>query len=105
MQLEQEAVASKEDLLKEIKTHTRRGGGLSVAGLKQRWGSAGAEIEKLEQEGLVLVTRTVKEGAVGQPKMVFWNDIPPTAADGNGRGTQKIEDGKFRRAFTQREEP
>lgn len=92
-QAEQEAVASKEDLLKEIKTHTRRGGGLAISSLKQRWASAGAEIEKLEQEGLVLVTRTTKDGIVGQPKMVFWNDIPPTAVDGGGRGTHKVEDG------------
>lgn len=77
-QFEHEAVASREDLLKEIKTHSRRGGGLSVASLRSRWNGAPEVIQTLEDEGLVLVTRTTKDGVQGQPKMVFWNDIQPS---------------------------
>ncbi|KAF9517327.1 hypothetical protein BS47DRAFT_1290997, partial [Hydnum rufescens UP504] len=79
-----ETFATRDDLLKEIKSHTRRGGGLSVALLKQTWSGAPAVIEELEKEGLVLVTRTggPSRDANGNkdpiPKMVFWNDIPPT---------------------------
>ncbi|KAF8316412.1 transcription initiation factor IIE, beta subunit [Clavulina sp. PMI_390] len=69
------AVASRDDLVKEIKSHSRRGGGLSVASLKQRWPGAPDVIQQLEDEGLILVTRSTKEGGQGQPKMVFWNDI------------------------------
>jgi len=75
---EHEAVASREDLLKEIKTHSRRGGGLSIASLKARWNGAPEVIQKLEEEGLVLVTRATKDSVQGQPKMVFWNDIQPS---------------------------
>ena len=42
-------------------------------------------IEELESEGLILVTRSSKDG---QPKMVFWNDIPPQ------EGGKQIEPGE-----------
>ncbi|KAF8332008.1 uncharacterized protein EI90DRAFT_3056241 [Cantharellus anzutake] len=69
-----ESFASRDELLKEIKSHSRRGGGLSFNHLKTTWNGAPTVVEELENEGLILVTRSSKDG---QPKMVFWNDIPP----------------------------
>lgn len=83
-------MASRDDLLKEIKSHSRRGGGISIQSLRTRWAGAPAVIEKLEEDGLVLVTRTMKEGQApgqGQPKMVFWNDLQPS------EGGKQIENG------------
>jgi transcription initiation factor TFIIE subunit beta len=100
-QFEQEAVASREDLLKEIKSSSRKGGGLSIKGLKDRWASAVTEIEALEMEGLVLVTRPMKEGVPGPPKMVFWNDLPPK----DGNPIQKIEPGVYKALASHLEAP
>ncbi len=80
-----ETFASRDELLKEIKSHSRRGGGLSFNQLKTTWNGAPAVIEELESEGLILVTRSSKDG---QPKMVFWNDIPPQ------EGGKQIEPGE-----------
>jgi transcription initiation factor TFIIE subunit beta len=47
--------------------------------LKESWKEAPQAIEELENEGEVLVTRTVKDG---QLRMVFWNEIKPTEESG-----------------------
>lgn len=62
---------------------------MSVASLRSRWNGAPEVIQTLEDEGLVLVTRTTKDGVQGQPKMVFWNDIQPSD------GGKQIEPGKL----------
>jgi transcription initiation factor TFIIE subunit beta len=70
---------NKAALLTEIQRQTRKGGGISVRALKESWKEAPAAIEELEEEGEVLVTRTVKDG---QLRMVFWNEIKPTEESG-----------------------
>jgi transcription initiation factor TFIIE subunit beta len=70
---------NKAALLTEIQRQTRKGGGISVRALKESWKEAPAAIEELEQEGEVLVTRTVKDG---QLRMVFWNEIKSTEESG-----------------------
>ncbi|PPR05436.1 hypothetical protein CVT26_011314 [Gymnopilus dilepis] len=70
---------NKAALLTEIQRQTRKGGGLSVRALKESWKEAPQAIEELEQEGEVLVTRTMKDG---QLRMVFWNEIKPTEEAG-----------------------
>ena len=70
---------NKAALLTEIQRQTRKGSGISVRALKESWKEAPAAIEELEEEGEVLVTRTVKDG---QLRMVFWNEIKPTEESG-----------------------
>jgi len=70
---------NKAALLTEIQRQTRKGGGISVRALKDSWKEAPQAIEELENEGEVLVTRTVKDG---QLRMVFWNEIKPTEESG-----------------------
>lgn len=70
---------NKAALLTEIQRQTRKGGGISVRALKESWKEAPTAIEELEQEGDVLVTRTVKDG---QLRMVFWNELKPTEEEG-----------------------
>jgi len=65
--------------LTEIQRQTRKGGGISVRALKDSWKEAPQAIEELENEGEVLVTRTVKDG---QLRMVFRNEIKPTEEGG-----------------------
>jgi transcription initiation factor TFIIE subunit beta len=65
---------SKPALLTEIQRQTRKGSGISVRALKESWKEAPQAIEELEEEGEVLVTRTVKDG---QLRMVFWNEVKP----------------------------
>ncbi|KAH7100512.1 transcription initiation factor IIE, beta subunit [Auriculariales sp. MPI-PUGE-AT-0066] len=64
-------VNSKVTLLTEIQKHSRKGGGVSVRTLKEAWKDAPTQIEALEAEGEVLVTRTAKDGTM---KMVFFNE-------------------------------
>ncbi|KAJ7102345.1 transcription initiation factor IIE subunit beta [Mycena belliarum] len=70
---------NKPALLTEIQRATKSGRGIHVKALKEAWKEAPAAIEELEQEGEVLVTRTVKDG---QLRMVFWNEIKPTEDSG-----------------------
>jgi len=65
-------VRSKPELLTEIQRQTRKGHGLSVRSLKESWKEAPQAVEELEKEGLVFVTRTVKDG---QLRMVFFNEV------------------------------
>jgi transcription initiation factor TFIIE subunit beta len=66
-------------LLTEIQRQTRKGSGIAVRLLKESWKEAPQAIEELEQEGEVLVIRTVKDG---QLRMVFWNEIKPDDESG-----------------------
>ncbi|KAG8875601.1 hypothetical protein FRB97_004859 [Tulasnella sp. 331] len=61
-----------EQLLNEIRSKGRDGGGLSVKALKEGFPEVVQHIEQLEQQGKVLVTRHAKDNA---PKFVFWNEI------------------------------
>ncbi|KAG8905173.1 hypothetical protein FRB99_000587 [Tulasnella sp. 403] len=61
-----------EQLLNEIRTKGRDGGGLSVKQLKEGFPDVVQHIEELERQGHVLVTRATKDN---QPKHVFWNEI------------------------------
>ncbi|KAG9005675.1 hypothetical protein FRB94_004987 [Tulasnella sp. JGI-2019a] len=61
-----------EQLLNEIRSKGRDGGGLSVKALKEGFPEVVQHIEQLEQQGKVLVTRNAKDNA---PKFVFWNEI------------------------------
>jgi transcription initiation factor TFIIE subunit beta len=70
---------NKAALLTEIQRQTRKGGGISVRALKESWKEAPQAIEELEQEGEVLVIRTVKDG---QLRVVFWNEIKPEEDSG-----------------------
>jgi hypothetical protein len=65
---------NKAALLTEIQRQTRKGAGISVRALKESWKEAPQAIEELEEEGEVLVMRTVKDG---QLRVVFWNEIKP----------------------------
>ncbi|KDQ20315.1 hypothetical protein BOTBODRAFT_152985 [Botryobasidium botryosum FD-172 SS1] len=76
-----------EALIREIKFHTRKGGGLTIRTLKESWPSAPAAIEDLEKAGKVLVTRTAKDG---QAKMVFWNEMPES--EGGKAADQEFKD-------------
>ncbi|RDB23926.1 Transcription initiation factor IIE subunit beta [Hypsizygus marmoreus] len=80
---------NKAALLTEIQRQTRKGGGISVRALKESWKEAPAAIEELEQEGEVLVTRTVKDG---QLRMVFWNEIKPTEESGGAQVEKEFND-------------
>ncbi|KAK7064581.1 transcription initiation factor IIE subunit beta [Favolaschia claudopus] len=70
---------SKPALLTEIQRATKSGRGIHVKTLKEVWKEAPTYVEELENEGEVLVTRTVKDG---QLRMVFWNEIKPTEEAG-----------------------
>ncbi|CAK5280072.1 unnamed protein product [Mycena citricolor] len=70
---------NKAALLTEIQRATKNGRGIHVKTLKEVWKEAPQAVEELEQEGEVLVTRTVKDG---QLRMVFWNEIKPTEESG-----------------------
>jgi hypothetical protein len=59
---------------------------MSVRTLKDGWSGAGAAIDELEKEGMVLVTRTNKDNL---PKFVFWNDIQ------EHEGGKRVEQGSF----------
>lgn len=61
-----------EQLLHEIRSKGRDGGGLSVKQLKEGFPEVVTHIEELEKQGHVLVTRAAKDN---QPKHVFWNEI------------------------------
>ncbi|KAG8852607.1 hypothetical protein FRB96_008606 [Tulasnella sp. 330] len=61
-----------EQLLNEIRSKGRDGGGFSVKALKEGFPEVVQHIEQLEQQGKVLVTRHAKDNA---PKFVFWNEI------------------------------
>ncbi|KAJ6604215.1 hypothetical protein DFH09DRAFT_1121988 [Mycena vulgaris] len=79
---------NKPALLTEIQRATKSGRGIHVKALKEAWKEAPAAIEELEQEGEVLVTRTIKDG---QLRMVFWNEIKPTEDSGG----MPVEQGKL----------
>ena len=79
---------SKAALLTEIQRQTRKGGGISVRSLKESWKEAPQAIEELEQEGEVLVMRTLKDG---QSRVVFWNEIKPDEENGG----MAVEKGLF----------
>jgi transcription initiation factor TFIIE subunit beta len=53
--------------------------------LKESWKDAPQAIEELENEGDVLVTRTVKDG---QMRLVFWNEVRPEE-EGSGKAVEK----------------
>lgn len=74
-------------MLTEIQRQTRKGGGIPVRALKESWKEAPTAIEELEEEGEVLVMRTVKDG---QLRMVFWNELKPSEENGG----MPIEQGK-----------
>lgn len=80
---------SKPALLTEVQRATKSGRGIHVKTLKEVWKDAPAAIEELEQEGEVLVTRTVKDG---QLRMVFWNEIKPTEDAGGMPVEQEFMD-------------
>ncbi|KAJ7693614.1 transcription initiation factor IIE subunit beta [Mycena rosella] len=80
---------NKPALLTEIQRATKSGRGIHVKALKEAWKEAPAAIEELEQEGEVLVTRTVKDG---QLRMVFWNEIKPTEDSGGMPVEQEFMD-------------
>ncbi|KAJ7630527.1 transcription initiation factor IIE subunit beta [Roridomyces roridus] len=80
---------TKPALLTEIQRATTSGRGIQVKALKEAWKEAPAAIEELEQEGEVLVTRTVKDG---QLRMVFWNEIKPNEESGGMPVEQEFMD-------------
>ncbi|KAJ7225931.1 transcription initiation factor IIE subunit beta [Mycena pura] len=86
---------SKPALLTEVQRATKSGRGIHVKTLKEVWKDAPAAIEELEQEGEVLVTRTVKDG---QLRMVFWNEIKPT----EDAGGMPVEQGESFVSFSRR---
>jgi len=78
-----------EQLLHEIRSKGRDGGGLSVKQLKEGFPEVVTHIEELEKQGHVLVTRAAKDN---QPKHVFWNEI--TLEQGG-----KVVDEEFRKLW------
>ncbi|KAF7367270.1 Transcription initiation factor IIE subunit beta [Mycena sanguinolenta] len=80
---------SKPALLTEIQRATKSGRGIHVKALKEAWKEAPTAIEELEEEGEVMVTRTVKDG---QLRMVFWNEIKPNEESGGMPVEQEFMD-------------
>ncbi|KAJ7275460.1 transcription initiation factor IIE subunit beta [Mycena haematopus] len=80
---------NKPALLTEIQRATKSGRGIHVKALKEAWKEAPAAIEELEEEGEVMVTRTVKDG---QLRMVFWNEIKPSEEAGGMPVEQEFMD-------------
>ncbi|KAJ6519411.1 transcription initiation factor IIE subunit beta [Mycena sanguinolenta] len=80
---------SKPALLTEIQRATKSGRGIHVKALKEAWKEAPAAVEELEEEGEVMVTRTVKDG---QLRMVFWNEIKPNEETGGMPVEQEFMD-------------
>jgi len=70
---------NKAALLIEIQRQTRKGGGIPVRALKDSWKEATQAIEELEQEGDVLLLRTLKNN---EPRTVFWNEMKPNEEEG-----------------------
>lgn len=54
------------------KSHPEKRVGLSVPALKESWAEVVPAIEELQKEGVVYVTRTVKDNSM---RMVYWNPM------------------------------
>jgi len=84
-----------EQLLAEIRSKGRDGGGLSVKSLKEGFPDVVQHIEEHEKKGSVMVTRATKDN---QPKYVFWNEITEE------QGGKRVDD-EFRKLWDELQTP